>query len=261
MTPFLKNHIKKAMDFSKKNVVSRHFSKKMIGGLDEFEVRDFLHVLSEEIRHLSELVKKQEQKILNQQKFIEEYKDREHLLKESIASASEIASGIKKEAQKQGQLIVEKAQMQSENLVSNARSSLQSVYSDIADLKKLHLQFKTSLKASLQAQLELIEQAPLLSSREEEPAQISQEEASQKNTTLLEKPFHQDFDAQALQSENHKQEEVFFDNLSETEKPKEPESFSFQAEEELDLHPSKALQEEESLSKLQESLKSLDKDF
>ena len=42
------------MEFSKDSIVSKYFSKKFMGGLNEFEVRDFLHVLAEEIRHLSQ---------------------------------------------------------------------------------------------------------------------------------------------------------------------------------------------------------------
>ena len=44
------------MDGLKDNITSRRFSRKAFGGLDEFEVRDFLHVLAEEIRHLEQLI-------------------------------------------------------------------------------------------------------------------------------------------------------------------------------------------------------------
>lgn len=236
------------MEFSKNSIVSRHFSKRMLGGLDEFEVRDFLHVLAEEIRHLSQFITEQEHKISDQKKTIEEYRDREHLLKESISSAGEIATLLKKEAGDQGRLIVEKAQIQSESLVTNARHSLQSVYSDIADLKRLHLQFKTSLKASLQAQLEMVEQAPLLSqdlAHQEEGNFLEESSTSshfQNQENVDSKPMENSFieagssfiDSNPEISELKKQEEAF----------SKPTAFK-----------------EEGISSLKESLQNLDKDF
>ena len=152
------------MNLSKDSIASHHFSKKLMGGLDEFEVRDFLHILAEEIRHLTQLSKDQNKKLMGQEELIKDYRDREHILKQSISSAQEISDRIRRDAENQSQLILDRAQDKSDSLIQEARHSLQSVYNDIADLKRLHLQFKTSLKASLQAQLEFLEQGPLFAS-------------------------------------------------------------------------------------------------
>ena len=60
-------------------------------------------------------------------------------------------------------MIIARANDKSESLIRQARSSLQSVYNDIASLKRLHLQFRSNLKASLQSQMDLLEQTPLFS--------------------------------------------------------------------------------------------------
>ena len=146
------------MEFSKDNIVSKHFSKKTFGGLSEFEVRDFLHVLAEQIRHLNQENISLKKDLKERESLLSDYKDREHILKESIANAEKWAEKIKQEAQSQSQLLLEKAQNKSESLIQSARYSLQTVYNDIADLKRLQLQFKTGLKAALQVQLELLEQ-------------------------------------------------------------------------------------------------------
>ena len=146
------------MEFSKDNIVSKHFSKKAFGGLNEFEVRDFLHVLAEQIRHLTQENISIKKDLKNKEALVTDYRDREHILKESIANAEKWAEKIKREAESQSQLVLEKAQNKSESLIQSARHSLQTVYSDIADLKRLQLQFKTGLKAALQVQLELLEQ-------------------------------------------------------------------------------------------------------
>lgn len=145
------------MEFSKEQIVSKPFSKKWAGGLSEFEVRDFLHVLAEQIKQLKQenlLLKKD---LRDKEDLIKDYRDREHILKESIKSAESWAQKIKQDAESHRQLVLEKAQSDSEGLIESARQSLQSVYSDIAGLKRLQLQFKTGLKAALQVQLDLLE--------------------------------------------------------------------------------------------------------
>ena len=149
------------MEFSKEQITSKNFSKQWMGGYSESEVRDFLHVLAEQIRHLKQenfLLKKDVQ---DKESLIKDYRDREHILKESISNAENWAQKIKQEAESQRQLLLEKAQNDSEHLIESARHSLQSVYSDIADLKRLQLQFKTGLKAALQVQMDLLEEDSL----------------------------------------------------------------------------------------------------
>ena len=167
------------MELSKDNIVSKHFSKKTFGGLSEFEVRDFLHVLAEQIRHLSQENISLKKDLKGKEDLVADYRDREHILKESIANAEKWAEKIKKEAENQSQLVLEKAQNKSESLIQSARHSLQTVYSDIADLKRLQLQFKTGLKAALQVQLELLEQGspfePNFSISEEKSKSISEQ--------------------------------------------------------------------------------------
>ena len=179
------------MEFSKDNIVSKSFSKKTFGGLSEFEVRDFLHVLAEQIRHLTQESFSLKKKLEEKENLLSDYKDREHILKESIANAEKWAEKIKQEAQNQSQLILEKAQHKSESLIQSARQNLQTVYSDIADLKRLQLQFKTGLKAALQVQLELLEQDSIfnpnssLSSENSKPiAKQSEPDLSDNNPPL-----------------------------------------------------------------------------
>ena len=151
------------MEFSRDSIVSKHFSRKMFGGFNKFEVRDFLHILAEEMRHLNQLVEKQTQRIKELEEQIQDYRDREHILKRSIVSAQEIADKIQKDTEQKSQLIIARANDKSEFLIRQARGSLQSVYNDIASLKRLHLQFRSNLKASLQSQMDLLEQTPLFS--------------------------------------------------------------------------------------------------
>ena len=150
------------MRFDKEHIISKVFSKRL-RGLDEFEVRDFLHAISEEITLLRKKIKLQEAEIKTQNSLIKDYRDREHLLKESIVSAEKWAEKIRKDAEKNSQITLEKAELKAENLIQEARQSLQAVYKDIANLKHLQLQYKTGMKAALQVQMDLLDEDSIFS--------------------------------------------------------------------------------------------------
>ncbi len=175
------------MDFSKDKVVSKSFSKKLIGGLDDFEVRDFLHVLAEEISHLQKKTTILKKQIQEKEDLIRDYRDREHILKESIASAEKWAEKVRKDADKNSALVLEKAHNKSETMIQEARHSLQSVYTDIMDLKRMHLQFKTGLKAALQVQMDLLEQDPVFSASSPLPETNRESFLEDKNKVAVEK--------------------------------------------------------------------------
>ena len=152
------------MDFSKQSIVSRCFSKKTFGGLDEAEVRDCLNVLADEIERLRQIVLMQEGKLKEQQGFIEESRDREHIIKESIAVVQRVTDKIRKDAEEQSETMLQNARDKKRALLKEARGSMQSIYDDIAGLKRLYVQFKAGLTASVQAHLDLLKEDGAFSS-------------------------------------------------------------------------------------------------
>ena len=222
------------MNFSKTQIVSKSFSKKWMGGLSEFEVRDFLHVLAEQIRHLKQENLMLKKDLTEREDLIKDYRDREHILKESLANAEAWAQKIKQDAEAHRQLILEKAQTDSESLIESARQSLQAVYNDIADLKRLQIQFKTGLKAALQVQLELLEKDSLFN-----PAVLNDFQPKKKLESQAESP-------------------------SQTESPSQAELESKDTEALSSNSNFKSLEKEDPSSKihsLKQSLSSLNKDF
>ena len=230
------------MELSKDRIVSKPFSKKVFGGLDEFEVRDFLHVLAEEIRHLTQKNVILQKQLREQDSLIKDYRDREHILKESIAGAEKWAEKIRRDAESQSQLVLEKAQNKSESLIQSARHSLQTVYNDIADLKRLQLQFKTGLKAALQVQMDLLDQDSIFNP---EPSL-----AGMGVERFLEKKDREE----PVETSNGTEQNP----VKQTASPKKPDRPVFSSEAESAKAPKINDQE---LNSLRESLNSLNKNF
>ena len=231
------------MEFSKEQIVSKSFSKKWARGLNELEVRDYLHILAEQIRHLKQenlLLKKDLQ---DKESLIKDYRDREHILKESIANAESWAQKIKQDAESHRQLILEKAQTDSESLIESARKSLQSVYNDIADLKRLQLQFKTGLKAALQVQLDLLEDDSVLN-----PSLLA--DSDMKNKFL---------DSEILEKDQTGIDPLIKSKIETESNPSKEPSNSLKTEDQISQQSLK--KETLEINSLRESLNSLNKNF
>ena len=145
------------MDFSSEALARKRFSKKAFGGLDELEVRDFLISLSDEISRLRAASRAKEKRVQELSRIIEESRARENILKESITAVQKVTQKMRADAEAQSDIILQSAREKKLAMIREAEASLQSIYDDIASLKRFYIQFKASLKASIKAHLEMIE--------------------------------------------------------------------------------------------------------
>jgi cell division initiation protein len=139
------------------DIAHKNFNKKMLG-LDENEVMDFLQRVAtqmEELIHerntLRELVREREIQLSDQ-------KERDSVLKNTISTASQMVDRLRSDAEREAKLIIADAHQKSEMITRDSRDSLKKAYQEIADLKRMRMQFEANLKAMAQAHLALIEQ-------------------------------------------------------------------------------------------------------
>ncbi|MFN7455366.1 MAG: DivIVA domain-containing protein [Pseudobdellovibrionaceae bacterium] len=139
------------------DIAHKSFNKKMFG-LDENEVLDFMQNLAaqmEELIHernsLKELVREKEIQL-------NEFKERDQILKSTIATASQMSDRLRFDAEREAKLIIADAQQKAEIIVRDSRDSLRKIYNEISELKRARLQFEANLKALAQAHLTLLEQ-------------------------------------------------------------------------------------------------------
>ncbi|MCE3010963.1 MAG: DivIVA domain-containing protein [Proteobacteria bacterium] len=138
------------------DIAHKSFNKKMFG-LDENEVLDFMQNLAtqmEELIHernsLKELVREKEIQL-------NEFKERDQVLKSTIATASQMSDRLRSDAEREAKLIVADAQQKAEIIVRDSRDSLRKMYTEISELKRARLQFEANLKALAQAHITLLE--------------------------------------------------------------------------------------------------------
>jgi cell division initiation protein len=88
-----------------------------------------------------------------------EYKDRDQVLKATITSASQMTEKMKSDAEREAKLIINDAQHKAEVITRDAKDSLRKTYQEIAEIKRMRLQFEANMKAMVQAHMTLLEQS------------------------------------------------------------------------------------------------------
>jgi cell division initiation protein len=139
------------------DIAHKNFGKKMMG-FDTQEVIEFLQHISSQMEalihernHLKEVLREKELSLL-------EYKERDKLLKDTIATASQMSEKIRQESEREAKFIIAEAQQKAEFITRDAKDSLKKSYQEVVDLKRTRLQFEANLKALVQAHLSILEQ-------------------------------------------------------------------------------------------------------
>ena len=142
------------------DILTKVFSRKVVGGVSPSEVTQFLKSIAEDVDQKNKDQQALTDKLREMEAFIREYRDREEILKNTILSAQKMSDKIKQDAEKEARFILEDARQKSDLLIADARDSLKTAYQDLSDLRRMHIQLKNALKAVLQSHQDLLEQDP-----------------------------------------------------------------------------------------------------
>lgn len=145
------------MKFNNMEVTERTFRKKM-RGLDPEQVFDFLRRVSLELEAVSRERTEAKRRVKELEVQLQEYKDRDELLKNTIANATKMSDRIRTDSDREAKLIIEDAKQKAEMIVRDAKDSLKQIYQDVSDLKRVRIQFENNLRALMQSHLAMLEQ-------------------------------------------------------------------------------------------------------
>ena len=126
-------------------------------GHDRKEVEAFLDLLASEFE---EVVKENiglKEELRRQQQKIDEYREREKTLQETMVTAQRISEDIKAASKKEAELTIAEAELQGERIVADANRKLVQIVDDINELKRQRAQFEAQLKSVIDAHLKLLD--------------------------------------------------------------------------------------------------------
>ncbi len=184
------------------DILTKTFTRKLFGGYSTSEVINFLKTLADEVEKHGQKQQTLTEKLKEKEIYIQEFRNREDLLKNTVISAQKMADQIKQSAQKQARFILEDAQQKADLLVQDARDSLKTAYQDLSDLRKMHIQLKNALKAVLQSHQDLLEQDPIHSILPSVVTNPKQTTELKEQTSMIEKKMAESLN-QAAQTKEY----------------------------------------------------------
>ena len=126
------------------------FRKVRLGGLEEREVREFLEQVARELEDMTRKLNKQDEELRRREARINEFKDREQLLQQTLTTAQKLSDEMKANTRKEADIVLSDAELQAEKIIANAQSRRMQLIAEIDELKRTKNSFVQNLSAMLE---------------------------------------------------------------------------------------------------------------
>jgi len=156
--------------------IQRQAFGKRLRGFDRDEVRAYLTLVAEEVAALQMERDRLDQELQSLRSLLDEHRQRETILKNTLLTAQRVSEDIRDTARKQAESVVKEAEMQADRLVELAQGRAHEVERGILDLRAHRTGLRTDLRAlitrlshllDLQEEAELEDNLRFLKRREE----------------------------------------------------------------------------------------------
>src|SRR3981189_1754101 len=134
------------------------FRKVTLGGLDEREVRAWLDMVASQLEDLTRKLNRQDEELRRREARINEFKDREQLLQQTLTTTQKLAEEMKVNARKEADLILSSAELQGEEIIANAQARRMALVGEIEELKRARGAFVQQLQSLLDSHRSILDQ-------------------------------------------------------------------------------------------------------
>lgn len=125
-------------------------------GLDKAEVDAYLNLVASELEKLTGELNAMREDHRRQKRLIDEYREREQALKETMITAQRVTEEITQNAKKEADIIIGRAELEAERLLENAQERLTDLLGDIGELKRQRAQFLGQVKGVVETHQKLL---------------------------------------------------------------------------------------------------------
>lgn len=140
------------------DIAHKTFTRKVMG-LDPDQVADFMRDVADQMEEIIRERNSLKETLRLKEMSLMDYKERDETLKMTIQTAAKMSDGIRADAEREAKLVVGDAQQKSEIILKDSRDQLKRVYQEIADLKRLRMQFEVNLRTICQSHIGMIDQS------------------------------------------------------------------------------------------------------
>jgi len=136
-----------SMPLTPLDIQQQRFRSRFGGGLDKAEVDAFLNLVATEMEKLVRENNDLREDQRTMKRLLEDYRAREEALKETMITAQRVTEEIKRAAEKEADIILGRAELESERMLERAQERLTELLRDIGELKRQRAQFMAQSKA------------------------------------------------------------------------------------------------------------------
>lgn len=140
------------------DIAHKSFARKVMG-LDPDEVADFMRDVADQMEEIIRERNSLRETLRQKEMTLMDYKERDQSLQSTIQTAAKMSDGIRADAEREAKLIVGDAAQKSDMILKDSRDQLKRVYQEIADLKRLRMQFEVNLRTICQSHVSMIDQS------------------------------------------------------------------------------------------------------
>ena len=131
--------------------------KRVWRGLDPEDVAQFSELVRTEFEELVKENNALKDELRRRMTEIDDYREREKTLKDTMMTAQKISEDIKINAKKDAELTLSEAQVQADRIIQGAHARLVVVVEEINELKRQRIQFESQVKSVIEAHTKLLE--------------------------------------------------------------------------------------------------------
>ncbi len=125
-------------------------------GFDMQEVGDFLEMLREEIEEVLRENASLKEQLSKCEARLNEYRDMENTLKETLVSSQKMVEEFKENAKKEVELTLQEAEMNASKIIRSAQDKAIKIHEDISDLKGVRRHVREELIRLLENHMRMV---------------------------------------------------------------------------------------------------------
>ena len=130
--------------------IQRQAFSKRLRGYDPDEVRTYLNLVAEELQQFQREQAALQQEAQFLRSIVDEHRQREEVLKNTLLTAQRVSDEIKETARKQSEMTVKEAELQADKLIELAQGRAKSIERETIDLRSMRQMLSSDIRALLQ---------------------------------------------------------------------------------------------------------------
>jgi cell division initiation protein len=127
--------------------VQRQSFRRVLRGYDREEVRTYLNIVAEEMEDLQRAHASLEQEVQTLRDLVEEHRQREAILKNTLLTAQRVSEDIRDNARKNAEAVIREAEIQADRLLELAQARANDLERGILDLRAHRSGLRTDIRA------------------------------------------------------------------------------------------------------------------